>query len=60
MSGFNELVDLNNPRWAGDVYRYFGQQPYWTEKGGMGPTPAKPGRMGPKSNTLDWYKMYGY
>ena len=29
--GFDESADLNNTRWAGDVYRYFGQQPYWTE-----------------------------
>lgn len=35
--GFDEPNDLKSPRWAGDVYRYFGQQPYWTE--GMGATP---------------------
>lgn len=29
--GFDESNDLNNSAWAGDVYRYFGQQPYWTE-----------------------------
>jgi sporulation protein YlmC with PRC-barrel domain len=23
--------DLFNEKWAGDVYRYFGQAPYWTE-----------------------------
>ena len=50
MSGFNEFANLNNARSAGDAYRYFGQQPYWTEKGGMGP----------ESNALDWYQMYGY
>ena len=33
--GFDESGDLNNSRWAGDVYRYFGQQPYWTEQTGM-------------------------
>jgi len=35
-SGFEESSDLNNPRWAEDVYRYFGQQPYWTEGGYTG------------------------
>jgi sporulation protein YlmC with PRC-barrel domain len=59
-SGFDEFADLNNPRWAGDVYRYFGQQPYWTEKGEMAPLPGKSERMGPEPNTLDWYQMYGY
>ena len=57
-SGFDEFADLNNPRWAGDVYRYFGQQPYWTDSGEMAPIPV--GRMGPESNSLDWYQMYGY
>jgi sporulation protein YlmC with PRC-barrel domain len=33
-----ESGHLNNSRWAGDVYRYFGQQPYWTEE--MRMTPA--------------------
>ncbi len=23
---------LNNPNWANDYYRYFGQQPYWTQE----------------------------
>jgi sporulation protein YlmC with PRC-barrel domain len=27
-----ETGHLSNSRWAGDVYRYFGQQPYWTEE----------------------------
>jgi sporulation protein YlmC with PRC-barrel domain len=30
-SSFDESVHLENSRWAGDVYRHFGQQPYWTE-----------------------------
>jgi sporulation protein YlmC with PRC-barrel domain len=29
-SGFDESSDLDNPRRAEDIYRYFGQQPYWT------------------------------
>jgi sporulation protein YlmC with PRC-barrel domain len=36
-SSFDEFADLNNPRWAGDVYRYFGVQPYWSEQGEMAP-----------------------
>jgi sporulation protein YlmC with PRC-barrel domain len=59
-SGFDEFADLNSLRWAGDVYRYFGQQPYWTEKGEMAPLPGKSERMGPEPNMLDWYQMYGY
>ena len=27
-----KLEDLGNPQWAAGVYRYFGQQPYWTEE----------------------------
>jgi len=23
--------DINNPKWAQNIYRYFGLQPYWTE-----------------------------
>lgn len=34
---FDESSDLDNSRWAGDVYRYFGQQPYWTEEMRMAP-----------------------
>jgi sporulation protein YlmC with PRC-barrel domain len=30
---FNQYSDLNNLRWAEDVYRYFGVRPYWTEGG---------------------------
>ena len=25
------MKDLTNEKWVEDVYRYFGQQPYWTE-----------------------------
>ena len=35
--GFDESNDLSRTRWAGDVYRYFGQQPYWTEPMEMAP-----------------------
>lgn len=27
------VKDLSNEKWADDVYRYFGQMPYWTEGG---------------------------
>jgi hypothetical protein len=27
------MGDLANEKWAAEVYRYFGQQPYWTEGG---------------------------
>jgi len=31
---FDRKTDMGNRSWAGDVYRYFGVQPYWTEGGG--------------------------
>jgi len=30
---FNESADMNNLRYAENVYKYFGQRPYWTEEG---------------------------
>lgn len=57
---FSESVDLDNPRWAGDVYRYFGVEPYWSEQEGMAPISAKPESMRLEPNTVDWYQMYGY
>lgn len=35
------LSDLAKQEWAEDVYRYFGQQPYWTEGGGAVTEPMK-------------------
>jgi sporulation protein YlmC with PRC-barrel domain len=32
--GFNEYADMNNFKWAESIYRFFSEQPYWTE-GGM-------------------------
>ncbi len=29
---FNEQADISNLRFAQNVYKYFGQQPYWTEE----------------------------
>jgi sporulation protein YlmC with PRC-barrel domain len=58
-TGFDEFSDLNNSRWAGDVYRYFGQQPYWTEQMEMAPVPARPEGMEPQTDTSDWYEKYG-
>ena len=60
--GFDES-ELNNMRWAENVYRYFGQEPYWTERMGMAPEPmpARPeGMMKPRPGSLEWYQMYGY
>jgi sporulation protein YlmC with PRC-barrel domain len=31
---FDKKADLGNLTWAGDVNRYFGVQPYWTDGGG--------------------------
>jgi len=58
--GFDESSDLGNSRWAGDVYRYFGQQPYWTEETGMAPFSGRPERVEPKPYTLEWHERYGY
>jgi sporulation protein YlmC with PRC-barrel domain len=57
---FDASGDLNNPRWAGDVYRYFGVEPYWTEREEMAPTSSTPEIMRPERNSLDWYQMFGY
>jgi sporulation protein YlmC with PRC-barrel domain len=42
---YDGSADLNNSTWAGDVYRYFGQQPYWTEEMRMGPASEEPEGM---------------
>ena len=31
--GFDESADMNNLKYAENVYKYFGQRPYWTEEG---------------------------
>jgi hypothetical protein len=38
---FNEK-DLSNPQFAEDIYRYFGQQPYWMEESDPAAMPASP------------------
>jgi sporulation protein YlmC with PRC-barrel domain len=58
--GFDESSDLGSSRWAGDVYRYFGQQPYWTEQTEVAPFSGRPERMEPKPHTLEWHERYGY
>jgi sporulation protein YlmC with PRC-barrel domain len=30
-----KVSDLSNEKWAGDDYRFFGQQPYWMEGGAL-------------------------
>jgi len=57
---FDASGDLNNPRWAGDTYRYFGVEPYWTEQEEMAPISLGPEIMRPEPNSLDWYQMFGY
>jgi hypothetical protein len=57
--GFDEFSDLNNSRWAGNVYRYFGQQPYWTEQMEMAPASQKPEGTEPKKGALEPYGEYG-
>lgn len=40
---FNGSADMTNLRYADNVYRYFGVQPYWTEGGAMeSPTAEQP------------------
>ncbi len=29
---YHNRADLSNPRLSGDIYEFFGQHPYWTEK----------------------------
>ncbi len=57
---FDESNDLNNTRWAGDVYRYFGQQPYWTEPMEMAPTSEQSGRAGGDAFGTKEFEMRGY
>ena len=57
---FDASGDLSNPRWAADTYRYFGVQPYWTEREEMAPFSSGPEIMRPEPDSLDWYQMYGY
>jgi hypothetical protein len=57
---FDASADLNNPRWAGGVYRYFGVQPYWTEQEEMAPSSSGPETIRLERNSLDWYQMFAY
>ena len=61
------MSDLSDERWAEDVYRYFGQQPYWTTGGetmeeGMGvsrdPMMEEPMKKEEESNP--YYDFYAY
>jgi sporulation protein YlmC with PRC-barrel domain len=61
------MSDLSNEKWAEDVYRYFGQQPYWTTGGGtmgegMGtshdPMMEEPMKKEEESNP--YYDFYAY
>ncbi len=44
--GFDES-DLNNIRWADNVYRYFGVEPYWNERMEMAPMEPESAPMEP-------------
>jgi len=58
--GFSEFSDLRSPRWAGDVYMYFGLSPYWSEKMEMAPILERSEMRKIEPNTLEWYQMYAY
>ncbi len=55
------LKDLSNEKWADDVYRYFGQMPYWTEgglvKGGIHAAKETTGKTG---EALPYVAFPGY
>lgn len=57
---FNEFADLSNPRWAGDVYIFFGLSPYWSEREEMTTTPETSEGMELRPNTMEWFQMHGY
>jgi len=43
---FDRTKAMTDRRWAGDVYRYFGQQPYWTEPEALPETVPGSGGVG--------------
>jgi sporulation protein YlmC with PRC-barrel domain len=45
--------DVANEQWAEDTYKYFGQQPYWTERSER-KAPAK------RMTHDEWIQMFGY
>jgi len=61
------MSDLSNEKWADDVYRYFGQQPYWTTEGammeeGMGVSHErmKEEPLGKEEESNPYYDFYAY
>jgi hypothetical protein len=49
---------LSDRSWAADMYRYFGQQPYWTEEGGKSPAidqPQTEEKSEWRPTGFDWY-----
>ncbi len=50
--------DLSNRKWAEDTYRYFGQQPYWTEEGSQKESPAMEKPKEAVSMTTRWQRPY--
>jgi sporulation protein YlmC with PRC-barrel domain len=57
---FNEFADLSNPRWAGDVYIFFGLSPYWSEREEMRTIPEESEGMEFTPNTMEWNQMHGF
>jgi hypothetical protein len=56
-----------NEKWAEDVYRYFGQQPFWTTGGdameegmGVSPEPMKDEPMKKEEESSPYYDFYSY
>jgi len=43
---FDREKAMTDRKWAADVYRYFGQQPYWTEEKAQPTTVPGPGGVG--------------
>jgi sporulation protein YlmC with PRC-barrel domain len=58
---------LSNEKWAEEVYRYFGQQPFWTTGGdaikegmGVSPEPTKDEPMKKEEESNPYYDFYSY
>ncbi len=56
---FNDSY-LSKPSWATDVYRYYGMEPYWTDRAEMAPSPAPVRPENPNPNSMDYIQKYGY
>ena len=55
--------DLSNPEWVAGVYQYYGQQPYWTEKGSGGKMGSPMGgsmEKHPMGRSMEKHPMMNY